>query len=83
MVNQTVMPFHVSIHSMFDELCRRSSSRRRSSASGAGRGRRLEYSSPIRVMTITPIQIAPIELMNHLADVVTGSMLPLVLKNRR
>ena len=41
-LSQTVMPRQVSIHWMFDERyrCRRSLSR--TSASGSGRGRRLE-----------------------------------------
>jgi hypothetical protein len=77
------MPFHVSIHSMFEDGQRRSSSRSRVSASGAGRGRRLEYSSPMPVTRRVTSQTAPIELTNHLAGVVTGSMFPLVVNTRR
>ncbi len=82
-VNHTLMPFHVSIHSMFDDWCWRSSARRRVSASGTARGRRLEYSSPMTVTTTAISHTAPIELTNTCAAVESGSMLPLEVNTSR
>jgi len=51
--------------------------------SGSGRTRRAEYSRPMNVTSSVSSQTAPIELTNHSAAVVTGSMLCVVEKTRR
>ena len=78
------MPFHVSIHSMFEEWCWRSSSRR----CGVGLGERSGVAGSSRASPTTVIRMAvshttPMELTNHSAVEVTGSMLPLVVNTRR